>query len=91
MRGKPFKKGEAKGRPKGALNKLTVQMRTVKETVLEVFNIIQDNPKVKLEQFAIDNPKEFYAIAAKLIPTEVKGEVGVTILNMPSWIESNES
>lgn len=69
-RGKPFVKGEAKGRPKGTPNKLT---RTVRETVLQVFNDLQKDKEHNLEAFAKDNPKEFYQIAAKLIPTEITG------------------
>jgi len=61
-----FEKGNA-GKPKGALNKTNKQ---VKETVLAVFNNIQSDPKVNLTAFAKKHPKEFYAIAAKLIPTE---------------------
>lgn len=57
-------------------NKIT---RTVKETVLAVFNEIQSDPKVKLSQFAKTYPKEFYAIAAKLIPTEVQAKVEAQI------------
>lgn len=66
-----FQKGEG-GRPAGVQNKIT---RTVREAVLDVFNEIQGDPKVKLSQFAKDHPREFYAIAAKLIPTEVKATV----------------
>ena len=53
-------------------------MRTVKETVLAVFHDIQNNPKVNLTQFAIDHPRDFYAIAAKLIPTEVSASVEIS-------------
>lgn len=67
-----FKKGEAKGRPIGAVNKLT---RTVRDTVLEVFNDLQDDPNAKLSAWAKKEPTEFYKIAAKLIPTEIKGTV----------------
>lgn len=70
-----YKKGEG-GRPTGVQNKIT---RTVKETVLKVFNDIQSDPKVKLSQFAKDHPRDFYAIAAKLIPTEVQATVEATI------------
>lgn len=90
MRGKPFIKGEAKGRPKGAVNKLTKQMRTVKETVLAVFNELQDNPQTDLLKFAKDYPREFHAIAAKLIPTEIKADVEVAIRKMPSWVEDEK-
>ncbi len=66
-----FKPGNA-GKPPGTQNTLT---RTVKETVLAVFNEIQTDPKVKLSQFAKDYPRDFYQIAAKLIPTEVKATI----------------
>ena len=64
-----FKQGNS-GRPKGAVNKLH---KTVKETVLNVFNTIQGDPKHNLEAFARKHPREFYLIASKLIPTEMIG------------------
>lgn len=79
----PFEKGisgNPNGKPTGTLNKIT---KTVKETVLAVFNEIQEDPKVKLLQFAKDYPKEFYAIAAKLIPTELAGAIDMTV----TWVE----
>lgn len=69
-----FEKGQG-GRPKGAENKLT---KTVKETVLAVFNEMQDDPKVNLLEFGKKYPKDFYQIAAKLIPTEVNANVEST-------------
>ena len=75
--GKPFKPGEG-GRPPGVQNKLT---RTVKETVLAVFNELQEDPKVKLSAWAKHEPTEFYKIAAKLIPTEVQAKVQGTVNN----------
>jgi len=66
-----FKKGEG-GRPAGIPNKLTT---TVKETVLEVFNQLQEDPNNSLMAFAQKEPVEFYRIAAKLIPTEVNAKV----------------
>jgi len=69
--GKPFAKGEG-GRQKGVKNKIT---RTVKQAVLEVFNKIQEDPKANLEAFAKKYPRDFYQIAAKLIPTEVDASV----------------
>jgi len=74
VRGKPFKEGN-KGRPKGAVNHLT---KTVKETVLAVFNDLQQDPKANLLQWGKDNPTPFYQIAAKLIPTEVNANMDVT-------------
>jgi hypothetical protein len=70
-RGKPFSKGNT-GRPKGAVNKTT---KTVKEVVLAAFNDLQGDPKNNILQFAKENPKEFYQIAAKLIPTEINARV----------------
>ena len=76
----PFEKGQKKigGRVKGSENSLTKQMKTVKETVLSVFNELQSDPKVNLLEFGKTNPRDFYAIAAKLIPTEIKGAVDLT-------------
>jgi hypothetical protein len=66
-----FKPGNA-GKPVGTQNKLT---RTVKETVLAVFNELQDDPKTSLQAFAVKYPRDFYQIAAKLIPTDVKATI----------------
>lgn len=66
-----FEKGNP-GRVAGTQNKLT---RTVKETVLAVFNELQEDPQVKLSAWAKSEPTEFYKIAAKLIPTDVKATV----------------
>lgn len=49
--------------------------RTVKETVLSVFNDLQNDPKYSLKTFAEKNTKDFYQIAAKLIPTEITGTI----------------
>lgn len=70
-----FKKGKSgnpNGRPVGSKGEFN---KTVKETVLAVFNKLQENPVVNLEAWAIEEPTEFYKIAAKLIPTEVSAQV----------------
>lgn len=85
-RGKPFEKGNKAASNRGP-NKVT---RTVKETVLEVFDRLQLHDTANLETWGENNPTEFYKIAAKLIPTEIKGEVAVIEKKLPSWIE-NES
>jgi len=90
----PFVKGKSgnmEGRPKGSENAMTKQMKTVKETVLKVFNELQEDPKTELKQFAIDYPKEFHQIAAKLIPTEVQANVEVVTRELPPFMKSNES
>lgn len=66
-----FSKGQG-GRKKGVPNKLT---KTVKETVLAVFNDLQSDPKANLHTWAKKEPTEFYRIASKLIPTEVSGKL----------------
>jgi hypothetical protein len=67
----PYKPGEG-GRPPGAQNVLT---KTVKETVLNVFNELQEDQENKLSAFAKKYPRDFYQIAAKLIPTEIHARV----------------
>lgn len=69
MVGKPFEKGNP-GKQKGTQNRLTT---TVKEKVLSVFNDLQSDEKANLEAFAKKYPRDFYQIAAKLIPTEITG------------------
>lgn len=70
-----FKPGTG-GRPKGVKNKIT---RTVKETVLSVFNELQGDHKANLLSFAKKYPRDFYQIAAKLIPTEVQATVDASV------------
>lgn len=72
-----FKPGNP-GKPPGTATKLT---RTVKETVLSVFTDLQQDPKHSLKAFAKRYPRDFYNIAAKLIPTEITGKL-VTAINI---------
>lgn len=67
------------GKPKGAISHLN---RTVKEVVLETFNKLQGNPTANLLAWAESEPTEFYKIAAKLIPTDIKASVNVTSINL---------
>lgn len=62
-------------RGKGKLTK------TVKETVLTVFTQLQTDKDHNLNAFAKKYPRDFYQIAAKLIPTEITGTVK-TIINV---------
>lgn len=75
-----FKKGNIKpkmsGRKPGSLNKTT---RTVKETVLAVFNDLENDPKKGLLKWAKDNETEFYKIASKLIPNEVNANLDANL------------
>lgn len=78
----PFEPGKEKtgGRVAGVPNKLT---KTVKETVLEVFNKLQESKEHNIEAFAQKYPRDFYNIAAKLIPTEVQAKIA----NVPNIYE----
>lgn len=69
-----FEKGKEKtgGRQPGVQNKLT---KTVKEVVLQVFNELQESEDNNLTAFAEKYPRDFYAIAAKLIPTEINAKL----------------
>lgn len=75
-----FKPGEG-GRPKGVKNKITT---TVKGAVLDAFIKLQADSKNNLEAFAKKYPRDFYQIAAKLIPTEVQATVEATV----NWSET---
>ena len=71
----PFQKGHSgnpKGKPIGSVSILT---RTVRDVVFYTFNELQQDPKTDLKAFARKFPKEFHALAAKLIPTAVHAEI----------------
>lgn len=70
----PFFKPGNKGRPKGTANKYG---KSVRETVLAVFNELQGLPAHNLTAFAKKHPRDFYQIAAKLIPQDVSAQVVV--------------
>jgi hypothetical protein len=70
-RGKPFTPGNKAAENRGA-NKIT---KTVKGTFLDVFLEMQTMPKVNLLEWGIENPRDFYGLATKLIPTELAGNV----------------
>lgn len=74
-----FVKGNP-GKPIGSKNKIT---KSVKETFLEIFNKLQEdqseeNP-ANLFNWAKKNPRDFYPLAAKLIPTEITAQIRQTI------------
>lgn len=61
-----------KGRKKGSMNRITV---TVKEAFEAAFRKAQGTPGVKLDDWMLANPDDFYKICAKLIPNEIKGQM----------------
>jgi hypothetical protein len=70
-----FKKGEKRpNQGKRGPGKVTV---TVKSVFEETFKQLQKDPKKPhaLGRWAEAEPGEFYKLAAKLIPTELKGEL----------------
>ena len=64
------------GRVAGTPNKFT---RTVREAFEHAFGNLQEDPAVKLEAWAKQNPTEFYKLAAKLIPTDVALQGALTL------------
>lgn len=83
------KKGErtpGSGRKPGTPNKIT---RTVKEIIAGAVQAAQEDPKhpANVANFAKTHPKEFWQVASKLIPEEIKAtlagqvryEVGVVV------------
>jgi len=73
-----LKKGEripGSGRKKGTPNKITVSM---KAAVYEAFN--EAGGVEALTRYARRDPKGFYNIAAKLIPTELVGKGGKPLI-----------
>ena len=74
-KGKFAKGNRSGGRPRGSRNRLTV---TVKELILgELHRLGPEH----LHQWALDNPGDFYKIAARLIPQarELSGKDGQPI------------
>jgi len=71
------KKGSPKtgGRKAGTPNKIT---KSVRETFQSVFEELQQDPEANLLEFAKKQPVEFYRLSTKLIPTDIKAELGGT-------------
>jgi hypothetical protein len=57
-------------RPKGSPNKIGAEL---KEHFLKAFHYLQidETKPFHLNQWAQDNPKDFYALTSKLFPTEI--------------------
>jgi hypothetical protein len=68
-----------KGRPKGALNKTTVAM---KEAVLGVYSDLQEaagGEHAHFKAWAEQNPTDFYKIASKLPPMDIRGSHDINV------------
>lgn len=74
----PFKKGDVpnpNGRGKGTENELTKKMKSVKQTIMDAFNELQLDKKANIIAWGKENPRDFYNIASKLIPTEIEARI----------------
>lgn len=69
-----FKKGQG-GRPVGAKNILN---KTFKESLLEAFQELQNDPNHQLIAWAKREDTEFYRLMSKLLPMELNQHVEVT-------------
>jgi hypothetical protein len=59
------------GRAKGTPNTTT---RTVREQLVQAFDLLQQDKSANLLSWAKSNPTEFYKLAAKLIPIQLHTE-----------------
>lgn len=75
------------GRKKGSVNETTKIIRNVREVVLNAFNDMQKDPKNNILIWGKSNPKDFYMIAAKLIPTEISATVDATFKDVDPFRE----
>ena len=81
---KPYQKGKAKGRPKGAINKIN---KLIKDVFADVFYELQDDPKASLKAWAKENPGDFYKLGIRLVPTQVNISANVALQDEPIIIE----
>jgi hypothetical protein len=70
------------GRTKGTPNKLTT---SVKEAVQLAFDSLQLDSKANLKTWGKENPTEFYKLAAKLIPTDLKADLTSKGNELKQW------
>lgn len=81
-----FKKGHTGGRPKGAVNLLT---KTVKETFMDAFHLMQKDKKANLFAWGKSNPTQFYIIMQRVMPLELNATLtGRLDITVPSWFDN---
>lgn len=75
------------GRVKGTPNKTT---KLVRETIAEVFDLMQQDDKTSLFTWSKNNPDDFYKIVApKIIPNQIEGGLNVVLLpQLPAKIDA---
>jgi hypothetical protein len=67
-----------KKRKKRSQNKLTTSF---KELVQETYEALEESGH-GMEEWATQNKTEFYRIAAKLIPTQIAGDINVNVIKV---------
>lgn len=67
------------GRVKGSVSEKQKVFNTVRDSVLAAYQELQNDPKANIISWGRTNPKDFYMIASKLIPTEISGINGKAI------------
>jgi hypothetical protein len=79
MAGRPKGLPKSGGRIKGTPNKITASVR---ECFEEAFRYMQTSDSANLQTWGEANPTEFYKLAAKLIPTDlrIQGDMNVTVI-----------
>lgn len=68
-----LKAGNHKGRPKGAKNRMSTE---IKKAIFETFQALQEGDQGYLYAVAVDHPAVFCNLLAKLVPNEVRAEIG---------------
>jgi len=69
------------GRPKGAQNKITVEIKTA---ILNAFNKVGGEDY--LERVANDDPKTFCALLGKVLPMQVAGDPDAPLHHSVTWL-----
>lgn len=70
LRGRPFTVGDPRaGRKPGVKNHNT---KAIKKTYAEAFTSLQQDPKHSLSTWAKKHPTDFYKLAVRFIPDEIR-------------------
>lgn len=73
-------------RVKGSKNKNPIAVKELLQTTLLR---LQLHPKKNMYQWAIDNPTEFYKLIVKLLPMEIVGRDGESLVQLLIQVNSD--